>query len=193
MVGAVSKDDYRLPPEEVNMAEEERFIRRNTSIALLATIAAFIAAYLLLPRVLQFPQEMPDRFALAAICWAIPCFVLLVAVMMVSTGRRSSAADIGGQAAGPPSEKLAVRAAFLQNTLEQAVLAGGFYFALAAAAGGAWLGLLPASATLFLVGRVLFYAGYRRGAKGRSMGMALTILPSALGYLLIPFLLVFAG
>jgi hypothetical protein len=90
---------------------------------------------------------------MAALAWAVPAFVLMVAILMVSTGRRFSAADIGGQAAGPPSEKLAIKAAFLQNTLEQAVIAAGFFFALAAVADGAWLALLPVSAALFVVGK----------------------------------------
>jgi cation transport ATPase len=105
--------------------------------------------------------------------------------MIASTTRRFSPEDIGGQAAGPPSERLAIKAAFLQNTLEQTVLAGGFYLALSAVAGEAWLALIPASAALFVVGRVLFYTRYHLGARGRSLGMALTMMPSVLGYLLV--------
>jgi hypothetical protein len=131
--------------------------------------------------------------AFAAAFWAAPCLVLLVAIMMVSTTRRFSPEDIGGQAAGPPSDRLAIRAAFLQDTLEQTVLAGGFYLALSAVAGGAWLALIPASVGLFVVGRVLFYARYHLGAHGRSLGMALTMMPSVLGYLLVAALALFGG
>lgn len=91
---------------------------------------------------------------------------------------------VGGQAAGPPSDRLAIRAAFLQNTLKQTVVAGGFYLALSAVAGGSSLALIPVSVALFVVGRVLFYARYHLGAQGRSLGMALTMMPSVLGYLL---------
>ena len=93
--------------------------------------------------------------------------------------------------AAPPA--LAIRVAFLQNTLEQAVLAGAFYFALAALAGGPWMALPPVAAVLFVVGRVLFFLGYRRGAGGRSFGMALTMLPAVVGYLLLAWLLIFGG
>lgn len=178
----MTRDPYRRPPEEMDMAAEEYAIRRDTSTGAAITLAGFVAAYWLLPSMADLPDATADRLTFAALCWAVPGFVLLVAIMMVSTTRRFSPADIGGQAAGPPSEKLAIKAAFLQNTLEQTVLAAGFYLALAAVAGGAWLALLPVAAGLFVIGRVLFFLGYRRGAQGRSLGMALTMLPAALGY-----------
>ncbi len=189
----MTSKDYRRPPEEIDMAAEEWAIRRDTSIAFVVTVAAFFAAYRFLPGLIDLPETIADRLGFAALAWAVPCLVLLVAIMLVSTGRRFSPQDIGGQAAGPPSDKLAVKAAFLQNTLEQTVLAAGFYLALAAVAGGAWLALLPASAGLFVAGRLLFYLGYERGAKGRSLGMSLTMLPSFVGYLVVAWQFVFGA
>jgi len=182
--------DYLRPPEEIDMAAAEWAIRRDSSIALAVTVAAFIGAYRWLPGLVDLPTGMAERLGFAALCWAVPCLVLMVAILMVSTARRFSAEDIGGQAAGPPSDRLAVKAAFLQNTLEQTVLAAGFYFALAAISGGAWLALLPVSALLFVIGRVLFYLGYERGVRGRSLGMSLTMLPSFVGYGIVLWLLV---
>jgi uncharacterized membrane protein YecN with MAPEG domain len=164
------------------MAAEDHAIRRDSMLATVVTIVAFAGAYWLLPGFVDMPTAPGDRMALAAICWAAPGFVLLVAIMMVSTARRFSPADIGGQASGPPSPRLAIKAAFLQNTLEQTVLAGAFFLALAAVAGGPWLSLLPVAALLFVVGRVLFYRGYHRGAQGRSLGMALTMMPICLSW-----------
>jgi hypothetical protein len=189
----MSEKDYLRAPEKIDMAAEEWAIRRDTSIALFLTLAAFFGAYRYLPRLVDLPEDTAEALGLAALSWAVPAFVLMVAILMVSTTRRFSAADIGGQAAGPPSRKLAVKAAFLQNTLEQAVLAAGFFFALAAVADGAWLALLPVSAAFFVVGRVLFYLGYERGAKGRSLGMSLTMLPSFVGFVVIGWLFVFGA
>jgi hypothetical protein len=186
----MAQHDYRRPPEEIDMAAEERAIRLSTAIALVVTIGALAGGYIFLPNVIELPRELPDRLGWAATWWAVPVLALLVAIMMVSTTRRFSAADIGGQAAGPASEGLAVKLAFLQNTLEQTVLAAGFYFALAATADGAWMALLPVAAVLFTMGRILFYVGYKRGAKGRSLGMALTMLPAVLGYLVLAFLII---
>jgi predicted secreted protein len=186
-------DNYRRPPEAVDMEAEERAIRRDTTIATVVTLAGFGAAFWIGPSLVDLPVDVADRLAFAATTFAVPAFVLLVAILMVSTTRRFSPEDIGGQAAGPPSERLAIKAAFLQNTLEQTVLAAGFYFALAAVAGWAWLALLPVAAGLFVIGRVLFYLGYSRGAQGRSLGMALTMMPAALGYPLVAGLAVFGG
>ena len=189
----MTRDAFRRPPEQVDMAAEERAIRRASTLATLLTLAGFAAAYWLAPVMAEMPAERADRLAFAALCWAGPGFVLLTAILMVSTARRFSAQDIGGQAAGPPSDRLAIKAAFLQNTLEQTVLAGGFYLALAAVAGGAWLALLPVAVILFVTGRILFYAGYARGAQGRALGMALTMMPSAMGYPLVVALALFGG
>jgi cation transport ATPase len=96
-------------------------------------------------------------------------------------GGRSAEREAGGQGGLPA------------KTLEQAVLAAGFYLALAAVATGPWLALLPTAAALFVTGRALFYFGYTRGAKGRSLGMSLTMLPSVIGYLVVAWLFVFGG
>lgn len=181
---------YVKPAEDVDMAAEESGIRRGLTIAFAATIMAFIVAYHGLPLVMDLPVDLPERLAFAALACAGSAVVLLVAVLMVSTGRRHSPQDIGGQAAGPPSPGLAVRAAFLQNTLEQTLLAWGFYLGLAAIAGGAWLALVPAGLALFYAGRVLFFLGYRHGAGGRALGMGLTMMPSVSGYAVIAALLV---
>lgn len=164
----------------VDMDKEERLIRWRTAIALVMTLAAFGAGFLVLPQFYQFPFQTSARLALAAQAGAFVLFCLLVAVMMVSLGRRQSADDIGGAANGPPSPQLAVRAAFLQNTLEQAVLTCGAMLAFAAIAEGEWLALLPVTTILFGIGRVLFYQGYAKGACGRALGMGLTLLPGAL-------------
>ena len=189
----MSSNAYRRPPEEIDMVAAERAIRRDTTLAMIIALTGFLAAYWIVPQmIMRIPTVTSDRLAFAATCWAVPCFVLLIAITMVSTARRFSPADIGGQAARPPSDRLAIKAAFLQNTLEQTVLAGGFYFALAAVAGGPWLALLPVAALLFIVGRVLFYRGYDRGVEGRSLGMTLTMMPSVLGYPLVAGLALFA-
>lgn len=95
-------------------------------------------------------------------------------VRAVSAGRFSSPADIRGSAYGPPSPAIAVRAAVLQNSLEQTVLAVGAHMGLAATLSGDELVLIPALVLLYLIGRVSFAATYARGAAARAFGMALT-------------------
>lgn len=164
----------------VDMTREEHLIRVRSTLALAVVLAGFAAGYALLPRVFAFPEALSARLALAAQSGAFVLLCLLVAVGLVSHGRRKSPDDIAGAAAASPSRVLAVKAAFLQNTLEQSVLACGAFLAFAAVGDGAWLALLPVAAVLFCLGRALFYAGYPGGAGARAFGMALTLLPGAL-------------
>ncbi len=164
----------------VDIDREEHLIRVRTSAALVLTLGCFGLGHLALPRYFAFPGPLADRLAFAAQANAFILLCLLVGIGLVSIGRRRSPADIGGAAAGPPSPRLAIKSAFLQNTLEQAVLTWGAFFAFAAVVDGALLALVPVSVVLFCGGRVLFYRGYPSGAGARAFGMALTLLPGTL-------------
>lgn len=173
---------YKTPPNPADMQRAERKIRFAGTLGLVLFGLVVGVAYFLLPTFASFPAELAERLAFAARASAVVFFCVLVAVGMVASIRRISPQDIGGSAAGPPSEKLAIYVAFLQNTLEQAVLAVGFYFAYASLVAGAWLALIPVSVAFFVIGRVLFLRGYRRGVEGRALGMVLTMTPVIVGY-----------
>ncbi len=173
-------EPFRIPPDEAGMRRADRHITRASLITLVLAAIAGLAAWLLLPEIFAFPVQTADRLAFALVA-TLPAFLsLAVATMMVSTARRYSARDIGGSAAGPPSTKLAIKVAFLQNTLEQTVLAAGFFMIYAAILDGSWLSLLPVAAGFFVIGRALFYRGYRQGVEGRALGMTLTMVPTIL-------------
>ena len=176
------KQGYKAPPEAIDLARAERKIRNAATLSLLLFVVAVGLAYLLLTHLVTFPVTLAERLAFAARASAVVLFCVIVAVGMVSTIRKRSPEDIGGAAAGPPSERLAIAAAFLQNTLEQAVVAVGFYFAFVTLATGAWLAAIPVSVAFFVVGRILYLRGYPQGAEGRAFGMTLTMMPVILGY-----------
>ena len=67
-----------------------------------------------------------------------------------------------------------MRAAVLQNSLEQTVLAFGAHLTLAALLRETELVLIPLLVALFLVGRITFAFGYAKRVSGRAFGMALT-------------------
>jgi hypothetical protein len=171
----------------VNLHQEEQAIRRAGTLSLLLCILCFGLGYGTLPLVFDFPTLLVNRLAFALQASVFVLLWVLIGVMMVSTGRRKSIEDVGGSAAAPPSSNIAVSVAFLQNTLEQAVLAVGAYLALATLLSGPWLSLIVTAVVVFGVGRLLFLRGYRRdqrGAKGRAFGMTLTMWPTLAGYLL---------
>lgn len=163
-------------------AEQKKVLFRGV----LALIACFIIlgiSYVLLPRVFLFPDALAERIAFALQVDLFIMFWIVVGVRMVSRGRLRSEADINGSAFGPPSSKIAIKIAFLQNTLEQAVSALGAHLALATLVSGSALSFLVGATVLFAAGRITFYVGYPYGAGGRAFGMVMTMLPTVLGYL----------
>lgn len=185
----MQEQEYLKPPEEIDMVKAERSIRMAGLVSLLALACAIPVGYFLMPMVFDFPVDLSERLAFSARASVFVLLCVVVAIGMVSTARRFSPADIGGSAARPASKNIAIYLAFLQNTLEQAVIAVGLYFALATLVSGSWLSLIPVGILFFLVGRVLFLRGYSKGVEGRALGMALTMTPTVLGYLLVIVLL----
>lgn len=181
----MSEKGYLRPPEEIDMAHAERSIRVAGLISLLALAGAVPAAYFMMPVFFVFPEGLPERLAFAAQASILVLLCVVVAIGMVSTARRFSPEDIGGSAARAPSKRIAIYVAFLQNTLEQSVIAVGLYFALATLLSGPWLSLIVVGVIFFLIGRVLFFRGYSRGVEGRALGMTLTMMPTVIGYLLV--------
>lgn len=160
-----------------DLGREQALVRRQSAKAIALTALVCTASVLWPQALVTGADGLASRLALGVHTTLPHLLCVLVGLRMVSSGRYRSQADIGGAAAGPPSAALAVKAAFLQNTLEQAFVAFGSHLLLASIADGRWLGLLTASAVLFPVGRLLFYRGYAGGAGSRAFGMALTALP----------------
>jgi hypothetical protein len=174
----------------MNLEAEQRQIRKQSTQALLLCAAISVGCALFLPKLVTLPSEVGARLAFAIQTSAVHFAIVMLAVRLVSSGRYRSAADIGGAAKGPPSPDLAVKVAFLQNTLEQAFLGVGAHLVLASVAGGRWLALLIASDVLFAIGRFSFYRCYSDGAGARAFGMATTALASLTCYLAAGVLLI---
>ncbi len=169
-------------PPPVDLAAEQRRVRRQAAVAVPVCAIILGAAVFWLPRQLELSDEMPDRLAFVLRADLFVAIWVLVAVRLVSRIRFISAEDNAGSAYGPPSPRLAVRAAFLQNTLEQAFIAVVGHLALATVAGEAPMTYVAGAVVLFTVGRVTFLRGYPRGAGGRAFGMVTTALPSLGAY-----------
>jgi len=165
-------------PIPADMAAERSGVRRQAALAIVFCGAALGAAVWWLPQRLDFPTNIGDRLAFAARAILLIGLCLVVAVGIVSTLRRyAEPRDITGSAFGPPSERMRIPVAFLQNTLEQVVLAALANLALATAQGDAPLAYMTASVPLFSIGRITFLRGYPHGAAARAFGMATTAVP----------------
>ena len=144
------------------------------------TLAAF-----LWPRLPSVAQDPWSRLSLWLACAVFVSAWLLVSVGRLAGHRFFTPADIdgGGLSDGTPRAKLLQT--LIQNTLEQVVLAVPAY--------GAWLwlgppgrhGLVIVFALYFAIGRLLFLAGYARGAPWRALGFTMTFYPTVGLYLLL--------
>ena len=178
-------------PSELRV-EQRKIIQAAVAAALFCTLS-LAAGYFVLPRYFQFPTELADRLAFALRADVFVLLWVVAGVRMVSKGRFHSQADIGGSAASRPSPRIAIQAAFLQNTLEQAFIAVGAHLTLATLVEGPELSLIVVAVALFGIGRITFWFGYPHGAGGRAFGMALTALPTVAAYALAIALMVFGA
>ena len=85
----------------------------------------------------------------------------------------------------PASKRISVDIAILQNTLVQSALASILYPSLACFASGEDFLLISQLLTLFCIGRLTFWLGYRHGAPWRAFGFAVTFYPTVFGYALL--------
>lgn len=156
---------------------EQRGILRASVTAIAVCAVVLAAGYAWLPAIvfgLTATMDEGGRIAFALKADVLVLLWLAGCVKAVSGGRFRSPADIRGSAYAPPSPALAVRAAVLQNLLEQTVLAVGAHLVLAAVLRPEELVLIPLLVLLYLAGRASFAARYAKGAAARAFGMALT-------------------
>lgn len=121
----------------------------------------------------------PDRLTIVLLACLVPAFFLMLSIGLLARHRMLCPEDIdgGGQSAGTPRAR--ELQAILQNTLEQGALAVVVYLAWAFIMPPTWLSVVPLAAAAYLLGRILFMAGYARGAPGRALGFTLSYYVSS--------------
>lgn len=172
-------------PGLIDLKQEQRRIYRGVAFACLVCGIVLGAAHVAIPRLLHLRvDDLEERLMFWAGASLFVVIWVMVGVGMVSRGRRHSVEDIRGSAYAAPSPKIAIAAAFLQNTLEQSFVALFVQLALVLLLGRTALPLVAGSVLLFGLGRATFLAGYPKGAGARSFGMAVTALPSIFAFVL---------
>lgn len=167
---------HKLTEDELR--HEQRKVHWCSGAATVVCAAVYGLAYLFMPRVLHFPDDLDSALTFWAGASLFIVVWIMVGIGLVSRGRRLSAQDIRGSAYGPPGPRIAVYAAFLQNTLEQATVTIILLLTVLLLLRGKAMPFAGASVVLFAVGRVAFLRGYPGGAGARAFGMAMTALPS---------------
>jgi MAPEG family len=97
--------------------------------------------------------------------------------------------DGGGLSKGTPTAH--ILQSTLQNTLEQTVLALAVHAVWSSVMPPTWQLAIPTASILFVIGRILFWRGYAKGAPARALGFSLTFYPSVVMLLALGFRMVF--
>jgi MAPEG family protein len=151
-------------------------VARGMASALLTAVAGFTAVTLV-SRAWNLGTDLTSRITLAA--WALlsPAATLFLCIARLAKHRFFTPEDIHGSALTSGTDKARVLQSLLQNTLEQCCLAFPVYVAGTIIAPPFILPVVPAAT---FVGRMLFFAGYAKGAPARAYGFALTFYPTVL-------------
>jgi hypothetical protein len=144
---------------------------RGMGLALLTAVAAFALAACFFR---AWRPDLGSRLTIAAWSIVLPAFALFVCVARLAKHRFFTPADIQGSGLTGGTEKAKLLQALLQNTLEQSCLAVPIYIATSIVVPATLLGVVPAAAGMFLIGRLFFFAGYANGAPSRAFGFGLT-------------------
>lgn len=118
----------------------------------------------------------------ARIAYALRCDFWAATALFAGIARIAAARfftnEIDGSVA-PRARALEIDRAYLTNTTEQLLLLVFAHVGLALVVAEHGLALIPILVTLFLVGRVTFWLGYRHSAPARAFGFGTTFYPTA--------------
>jgi uncharacterized MAPEG superfamily protein len=143
-----------------------------------ASLGFILGVYFLVPFSIPTLESAGDRVAFALSWEPVAAFALVLGVLRVVQGRFMSPARLDGAPPEAADVRLEIDRRYMQNTLEQLVLAVIAQLALATQLAGDQLRLIPILATWFLIARVAFLIGYQRDPLARGFGWAATWLPT---------------
>ena len=126
------------------------------------------------------PVAVAERLALAARWLLVPGLCLLAGIGTTANQRFLRADYIDGGKPGPSDRPgfMEINLRYNTNTLEQTVLAAIAWMGLALQLRPQDLGLIPALAGLFAIGRAAFWLGYLYAPWARAFGLGLTAYPT---------------
>lgn len=160
------------------LSAEQRGVLRGIITALAIVAVAFSALLWLVDGGVPASGGLSRRLAFVAGWDLLVVGSLLAGVVMLARHRFFHDEDRDGSGLTPGSKHAEVLQAILQNSLEQTVLALSVHGIAAILFPAPWLVLIAGAAVLFVLGRILFWHGYAKGAVGRALGFGLTFYPT---------------
>ena len=169
----------------MSLTEQQANVLRGMGLGIFVSLLLVLYGIIFNPFSFSESEAMDDRIVVLARCLLIPLSVLIISIARIARYRFFSSEDIDSTAASTPSSPLLCLQSLLQNTLEQTILAAFVYCLWIVMTPSVWLSVLPLSACCFLIGRILFIKGFRKGAVSRALGFALTFYPTVILFVLI--------
>jgi hypothetical protein len=161
----------------MSFSNPQRSVALGMAAGLSITIAALGLTALLEPFG-ALAGALPARLQLLALSALAPAVALAVCIARLAAHRFHTPEDLDGSGLTAGTAQARLLQALLQNTLEQLALAIPVYTAWTLLAPAHLLAVVLTAAFLFIIGRVLFFWGYARGAPGRALGFTLTFYPT---------------
>lgn len=152
--------------------------QRGVALGMAAGAAATALTLALVPWLLPPAKSLDSRLAFFALASLAPATTLGFAIARLAAHRFHTPEDINGSGLTVGSDRARLLQAMLQNTLEQLALALPVYAGWALLTPSPLAGGCLFAGALFLLGRLLFFAGYAGGAPRRALGFALTFYPT---------------
>ena len=160
------------------LRREQKSALAQIAIANTASLAFIAGAFVLVPFDSSSLESAADRIAFTLRWEALAALTLGFGVSRVSLFRMFSARAIDGSAPTADERGLELGRRYLQNTLEQLVLAVIAHLALATWLAPDAMRLIPILVTWFVIARIAFFVGYQRNPTARILGFAATSLPT---------------
>lgn len=162
------------------MSNDQKKVIAGMAGAAIFSAAFFLFAFHLLNIDINPPggRDMAWRMAFALRWESIAALSLLAGVGWVANRRFVLPDAIGGSAA----PALEIDRRYVQNTLEQLVLAFIAHLAIAVEAPDNAMQTVPILVALFVIGRVTFWIGYHIAPTARAFGFATTFYPTIAAY-----------
>jgi hypothetical protein len=115
--------------------------------------------------------------------YALRCDVFAALCLLAGVGKIANRRFFTPDAiAGGPSPSIEIDLRYLQNTLEQLVLAIVAHLALVTIVAPESIRAVAVLVMLFVIGRVTFWIGYHRSGSARAFGFATTFYPTVAVY-----------
>ena len=172
------------------MSSDQKKVLIGMGRAIVFSAAFFVCMFRLLNIDITPPRGLDLAWKLShAIKWdAIAALCLLAGIGWVANQRFTSPGAIDGS----PAPFLDIDRRYVQNTLEQLMLAVIAHLGLAVELPDNALQAIPILVALFVIGRVAFWIGYHIAPSARAFGFATTFYPTVAAYVYV-IAKIFAG